>query len=72
MAEDVPDKLDMWKRIGFDMIVKGDDWRGTPKGERLEADFAQVGVEVVYVPYTVRTSSTMLRRALQSTASHRA
>jgi glycerol-3-phosphate cytidylyltransferase len=64
VAEDVPDKLEMWERLRFDVIIKGDDWRGTPKGERLEADFSRVGVDVAYVPYTVRTSSTMLRQAL--------
>jgi glycerol-3-phosphate cytidylyltransferase len=30
----------------------------------LERDFAAVGVEVRYFPYTMHTSSTMLRRAL--------
>jgi glycerol-3-phosphate cytidylyltransferase len=63
-AETVPDKLDTWREIGFDVIFKGDDWRGTVKGERLERDFASVGVEVRYFPYTVHTSSTALRRAL--------
>ncbi len=63
-AETVPDKLDTWRELRFDRIFKGDDWRGTPKGERLERDFATVGVEVVYFPYTVHTSSTALRRAL--------
>jgi glycerol-3-phosphate cytidylyltransferase len=64
VAEDVPTKLEMWERLRFDVIVKGDDWRGTPRGDRLEADFGRVGVEVAYVPYTVRTSSTMLRQVL--------
>jgi glycerol-3-phosphate cytidylyltransferase len=50
------------------VIFKGDDWRGTPKGDRLERDFASVGVEVVYFPYTVHTSSTMLRRVLDELA----
>jgi hypothetical protein len=48
------------------VIFKGDDWRGTEKGERLEREFAAVGVEVVYFPYTRSTSSTALRRALDS------
>lgn len=64
VAEDVPHKLEMWERLRFDVIIKGDDWRGTPRGERLEADFDQVGVAVAYVPYTLRTSSTMLRQVL--------
>lgn len=63
--EVVPSKLDTWKDIRFHRIFKGDDWRGTPKGDKLEADFAAVGVEVVYFPYTVHTSSSRLRRALQ-------
>jgi glycerol-3-phosphate cytidylyltransferase len=63
-AETVPDKVDTWGLLHFDRIFKGDDWRGTPKGERLEADFAPLGVEVVYLPYTAHTSSTELRRAL--------
>jgi glycerol-3-phosphate cytidylyltransferase len=63
-AEVVPDKIDTWREVGFDVIFKGDDWRGTEKGLRLERDFAAVGVEVRYFPYTVRTSSTALRRAL--------
>ncbi|SHH58787.1 glycerol-3-phosphate cytidylyltransferase [Jatrophihabitans endophyticus] len=66
VEEDVPEKLDMWRRLRFDVIIKGDDWRGTAKGNKLEADFASVGVEVVYLPYTLQTSSTMLRQALDS------
>lgn len=62
--ETVPDKLDTWRELGFHRIFKGDDWRGTPKGDRLEAGFAAVGVEVVYFPYTVHTSSSLLRRAI--------
>jgi glycerol-3-phosphate cytidylyltransferase len=64
VVEDVPTKLDMWQRIPFDVIFKGDDWRGTPKGDALERDFAPVGVKVIYLPYTVQTSSTMLKRSL--------
>ncbi|WP_328300893.1 adenylyltransferase/cytidyltransferase family protein [Streptomyces sp. NBC_00435] len=65
-VETVPDKLETWKQVRFDVIFKGDDWRGTPKGERLEKDFAVHGVDVVYFPYTVHTSSTQLRRALDA------
>ncbi len=63
-AETVPDKLDTWRELRFDVFFKGDDWRGTAKGRDLERRFAEVGVEVVYFPYTMHTSSTALRRAL--------
>ncbi len=65
VIEDVPHKLAMWERLHFDVIIKGDDWKGTDKGDKLESDFAEVGVEVAYLPYTKRTSSTMLRRILE-------
>jgi glycerol-3-phosphate cytidylyltransferase len=64
VEENVPTKLEMWERLRFDVIIKGDDWRGTDKGIRLEREFAEVGVQVFYLPYTVHTSSTMLRQAL--------
>ncbi|UWX97978.1 adenylyltransferase/cytidyltransferase family protein [Arthrobacter zhaoxinii] len=57
-------KADTWREVGFNVFFKGDDWRGTEKGDRLERDMAQIGVQVVYFPYTVTTSSTVLRRAL--------
>lgn len=63
-VETQPDKLVTWQDVRFDVIFKGDDWRGTPKGDKLERDFASVGVEVRYFPYTVHTSSSVLRRAL--------
>lgn len=63
-VETVPDKLDTWREVGFTHFFKGDDWRGTERGLRLERQFAEVGVEVVYFPYTAHTSSTVLRRAL--------
>src|SRR4051794_19492505 len=64
VAEVVPDKLETWQSVQFNVLFKGDDWRGTPKGEKLERDFAAVGVEVKYFPYTMHTSSTILRKAL--------
>jgi len=64
-AETKPEKIDTWQDVRFDILFKGDDWRGTPKGDKLERDFAAVGVDIVYFPYTVHTSSTLLRAALE-------
>src|SRR6185312_3984054 len=57
-VETLPNKLDTWRELRFDIFFKGDDWRGTRKGLELEREFAAVGVEVVYFPYTMQTSST--------------
>ncbi|WP_235736264.1 adenylyltransferase/cytidyltransferase family protein [Nocardioides alcanivorans] len=63
-AETTLDKVDAWREVGFHRIFKGDDWRGTPKGDDLVARLGEVGVEVVFFPYTAHTSSSQLRRAL--------
>ncbi|MDN3497542.1 adenylyltransferase/cytidyltransferase family protein [Planococcus sp. APC 4015] len=63
-VETVPDKIDTWKQVHFTHFFKGDDWRGTEKGLRLEREFGEVGVEVVYFPYTAHTSSSLLRRTI--------
>ncbi|NUR05908.1 MAG: adenylyltransferase/cytidyltransferase family protein [Nocardioidaceae bacterium] len=63
-AETTADKLDAWHGVRFHRLFKGDDWRGTTKGIALEQRLAAYGVEVVYFPYTMHTSSTQLRSAL--------
>ena len=68
VADDSEDKFAMWERLKFDVIFKGDDWRGTPKGDRMEVAFARVGVAVAYFPYTTTTSSTLLRTVLAERA----
>ena len=60
------DKAVAWERVRFDVLFKGNDWRGTPKGERLEAAMALVGAKVVYLPYTGEVSSTSLRADLSA------
>jgi glycerol-3-phosphate cytidylyltransferase len=57
-------KLEVWERVRFDVLFKGDDWRGTAKGDKLQADMASVGVTVRYFPYTAHTSSSLLRTML--------
>jgi glycerol-3-phosphate cytidylyltransferase len=60
------DKLVAWSKVKFDVLFKGDDWEGTPRGDRLARDLAMVGARVVYFPYTPTTSSTRLRARLGS------
>ena len=55
------DKRLAWADRHFDVIFKGDDWKGTSKGQRLEEEMSPLGVAVVYFPYTLHTSSTLMR-----------
>jgi glycerol-3-phosphate cytidylyltransferase len=57
-------KMAAWQEHRFDVMFVGDDWKGTDVWNQLERDFADVGVEIVYFPYTTHTSSTLLRQVL--------
>ncbi|MFT4287765.1 adenylyltransferase/cytidyltransferase family protein [Nocardioides sp.] len=63
-VEHTLDKRDAWQDVHFHRLFKGDDWKDTAKGDRLEKQMAEVGVEVVYFPYSIQTSSTALRKHL--------
>ena len=60
------DKMEAWNNLHFHKMFVGDDWKGTDTWNRWEEEFAKVGVEIVYFPYTAKTSSSELREALKS------
>lgn len=59
------DKCEVWKQKHFDEIYIGDDWKGNDRWKKTEADLAELGAKLVYLPYTKDTSSTMLREKLK-------
>lgn len=59
------DKMEAWKKLKFNRMFVGDDWKGTDLWNHWEEEFAKVGVDIVYFPYTKQTSSTELREALK-------
>lgn len=60
------DKFKMWERLKFDVMFVGDDWFETPKWKELDEKFKEVGVKIIYFPYTKGTSSTMINETLKS------
>ncbi len=59
------DKFEAWKKIKFNVLFVGDDWYGSDRWQEVENKFAEVGVRVVYFPYTKGTSSTLINEVLQ-------
>ena len=57
-------KFKMWERLKFDVMFVGDDWFETDKWREIEAKFNEVGVKIIYFPYTKGTSSTLLNQVL--------
>lgn len=69
IVDDNADKFDTWRdQLQFDVLFKGDDWQGTPRGDQLQAKLSQVGATLYFFPYTRHTSSTLLRNVLSTLA----
>lgn len=66
VAQENRDKFQAWEKIKFDVMFVGDDWKGNKLFEEVERKFNNVGVEVVYFPYTQGTSSTLLTEVLNN------
>lgn len=59
------DKFKMWEKLKFDVMFVGDDWHATDKWAEIEKKFVEVGVKIVYFPYTKGVSSTLLNETLK-------
>lgn len=60
------DKMAAWRNLRFNAMFVGDDWKGTPEWNAYESQFGELGVDIVYFPYTSHTSSSLLRKALET------
>jgi glycerol-3-phosphate cytidylyltransferase len=60
------DKYTAWEHFHFDCLFVGDDWKGSALFNELELRFQQVGVDIVYFPYTKGISSTMVKEKIRS------
>jgi len=58
-------KFEAWQKLKFDVMFVGDDWFNTPKWQDFEKQFKEVGVRIVYFPYTKGTSSTLINDTLK-------
>jgi len=66
VIQETLNKMDAWERLHFDVMFSGDDWKDTPRWKALDKQFAQMGVPIIYFPYTKVTSSTLLRKKIES------
>ncbi len=64
VPQETMDKLAMWDKLHFDVLLHGDDWKGTPMYEKYRDEFDKVGVKIVFLPHTPGISSTQLTNTL--------
>ena len=57
-------KEEAWKKLHFDAIFHGDDWKGSSMYKEVEEKMNLLGVDMVFLPHTSGTSSTLIAEKL--------
>lgn len=65
VACDTLDKRVAFETVHFNRLFIGDDWKGNSRWEETGRIMKELGVELIYLPHTQGTSSTMLRDKLK-------
>lgn len=66
IPQDNLDKMAAWKKIHFDAIFHGSDWKGSDLYNKVNKDFSTIGVDVVFLPHTDGISSTIISKKIGS------
>ena len=65
VPQDNLDKFIMWKKLKFDVMFIGDDWFDTKRFDEFEEKLSQVGVKIIYLPYTKGVSTSLRKQKLK-------
>ena len=61
IVTDTLDKVAILENHDFNAVFIGDDWKGSPRWKETELALKKYDVNVVYLPHTDGTTSTLLR-----------
>ena len=64
VSQENRDKVDALLRLKFNAMFVGDDWKESPLFVETEKRFNGLGAQIIYLPYTKETSSTLLKKNL--------
>lgn len=59
------DKVETIKKLGANLLFVGDDWYQSDSWNQMEDELTEVGCKVIYFPYTIGTSSTLINETLE-------
>ncbi|MBT2616200.1 MULTISPECIES: adenylyltransferase/cytidyltransferase family protein [Bacillaceae] len=59
------DKFTAWENLQFNRMFVGDDWKGDPLFNEVEIKFKQVGVDIIYFPYTKGVSTSIVKEKIK-------
>lgn len=60
IEQDDLDKFKAWQKIKYDVLFSGDDWYQNNRWNKYEEKLKEVGVKIIYFPYTKKVSSTLI------------
>lgn len=66
VAQESMDKVEAWRRLRYDVLFHGTDWKDSDMYNNLENELKKYGVDVVYLPHTEGVSSTLLADVLRN------
>jgi glycerol-3-phosphate cytidylyltransferase len=66
VPQETMDKATMCKKLKASVLFVGDDWYRTSKWETFEKILEEIGVRIVYFPYTKGISSSKIAEVLKS------
>ena len=58
------DRVKLWRKLKFDVLIVGDDWYGDKRWMEYERRLKGAGVKTIFLPYTKDVSTTKLRREI--------
>lgn len=62
---DTLDKKEIAKKIKFDAIFIGDDWAKNERWIKTKKEMSELGIDVIFLPYTKGISSTDIRKRIK-------
>lgn len=58
-------KSEIYKKVKFDAIFIGDDWKGNERWKKTEEELKLLGTDVIYLPHTDGISTTDLTKKIK-------
>ena len=64
IPHDNSDKLLVWNKLKFDVLIIGDDWYDSESYKMFEEQLKKRGVKVIYIPYTKGVSASSIEEQI--------
>lgn len=65
VIQDDLDKVLAWKKLHYNILFSGDDWKNSPRWQGYIEELSRNNVNVVFFPYTNTISSSLIRKICQ-------